>query len=149
MDVFEEDILSINNKENSFNILVSTPEKLQLIIRNKKVTRPLALVVMDEAHNIEDEERGLRIELLLATIKRDCPSVHFLLLMPYVEKAETIARWLAQDVNAGRAISIGTCVWKPNELIVEIFHLQNPDVSVRQDGDSNIKHLYYPYDYLS
>ncbi len=127
VDVFEEDILSANNKEKSFNVLVATPEKLQLIIRNKKVTRPLALVVMDEAHNIEDEERGLRIELLLATIKRECASVHFLLLMPYVEKAETIARWLAQDVNAGRAISIGTSAWKPNERIVGTFYSESDE----------------------
>jgi hypothetical protein len=122
IDVFEEDLLTSLDKEKDFNILVATPEKLHLVIRNKKVSRPLALVVMDEAHNIEDEERGLRIELLLATIKGDCPSAHFLLLMPYVEKAETLARWLAHDINAGRAISIGTSVWKPNERIVGMFY---------------------------
>ncbi len=47
---------------------------------------------MDEAHNIEDETRGLRIELLLASIKGECSSAHFLLLMPYVEKPEMLAR---------------------------------------------------------
>ena len=52
------------------------------MIRNSKVDRPLALVVMDEAHNLEAEGRGLRIELLLATVKRDCPQANFLLLMP-------------------------------------------------------------------
>ena len=62
---------------------------------------------MDEAHTIEDETRGLRIELLLASIKRECSSAHFLLLMPYVEKP-VLARWLAQDGNAGRTISLGT-----------------------------------------
>jgi replicative superfamily II helicase len=122
IDVFEEDLLSSLNKDKDFNILVATPEKLQLVIPNKKVSRPLALVVMDEAHNIEDEERGLRIELMLATIKGDCSTAHFLLLMPYVEKAEILARWLAHDINAGRAISMGTSVWKPNERIVGMFY---------------------------
>jgi replicative superfamily II helicase len=37
---------------------------------------------MDEAHNIEDESRGLRIELLLATIKQESARANFLLLMP-------------------------------------------------------------------
>ena len=130
IDTFEDDLLTQTGDSSPFAVLVSTPEKLQLVIRNKKVPRPLALVVMDEAHNIEDETRGLRIELLLATIKRECTSAHFLLLMPYVEKAETLARWLAQDVNAGRAISVGTTPWKPNERIVGMYWAE-ADTTVR------------------
>lgn len=130
IDAFEEDLLTKASETSLFDVLVATPEKLQLIIRNKKVSRPLALVVMDEAHNIEDETRGLRIELLLAAIKRECSSANFLLLMPYVEKAENLARWLAQDVNAGRAISFGTTPWKPNERLVGMFKAE-PDDSVR------------------
>ncbi len=80
VDAFEEKLLADNDRP--FHILVATPEKLSLVIRNKKVeNRPLALVVMDEAHNLETKERGLRIELLLATVKRDCPQANFLLLM--------------------------------------------------------------------
>ena len=110
VDVFEEELLE--DRERPFDVLVSTPEKLSLVIRNKKVERPLALVVMDEAQNLETEGRGLRIELLLATVKRDCPRANFLLLMPYVEGSEAVARWLAQDIDAGRAISLGTVPWE-------------------------------------
>ena len=127
IDTFEEELLTRTANENAFDVLVATPEKLQLIIRNKKVSRPLALVVMDEAHNIEDESRGLRIELLLATIKGECSSTNFLLLMPFVEKPEVLARWLAQDIHAGRPISFGTTPWKPNERIVGIFKAESDD----------------------
>jgi superfamily II DNA/RNA helicase len=127
IDAFEEDLLVKSNEDNAFDVLVATPEKLQLIIRNKKINRPLALVVMDEAHNIEDEHRGMRIELLLATIKGECESANFLLLMPFVEKPEILARWLAQDVSAGRAISFGTTPWKPNERIVGLFEAEADD----------------------
>ncbi|GAK41532.1 hypothetical protein TCA2_4023 [Paenibacillus sp. TCA20] len=130
VDAFEEDMLSGLGSERPFDVLVATPEKLQLIIRNNKISRPLALVIMDEAHNIEDETRGLRIELLLASIKRECKSANFLLLMPYVEKAEVLARWLAHDVNAARTISLGSTPWKPNERIVGMYHTV-PDDSVR------------------
>jgi len=119
VDAFEEELLA--DRENPFGILVATPEKLSLVIRNKKVPRPLALLVMDEAHNMESESRGLRIELLLATAKRDCPQANFLLLMPYVESPETIAQWLAGDVDAGRSISFGTTAWKPNERIIGLY----------------------------
>src|SRR5690554_443928 len=127
VDAFEEELLG---EARAFQVLVATPEKLQLVMRNKKVKRPLALVVMDEAHNIEDDSRGLRIELLLASIKRDCKTAIFLLLMPYVEKAETLARWLADDVSAGKTISLSTTPWKPNERIVGIYYTE-PDESVR------------------
>ena len=128
VDAFEEQLLS--DQKRPFDILVSTPEKLSLVIRNKKVGRPLALVVMDEAQNLEAEGRGLRIELLLATVKRDCPQANFLLLMPYVEDSGTIARWLAQDVNAGQAISLSTTPWKPNERIIGLYRAI-PDGSMR------------------
>ena len=128
IDAFEEAMLTAHSDVVPFHILVSTPEKLQLVIRNKKVLRPLALVVMDEAHSIEDEVRGLRIELLLATIKRDCDRANFLLLMPYVPNAGDLARWLGAD--AGKTISIGTSPWQPNERAVGLFKATE-DTSVR------------------
>ncbi len=116
IDVLEEDML---NDVDSFDILVATPEKMQLVLRNHKIKRPLSLLVMDEAHNIEDENRGLRIELLLATVKQHYQAqANFLLLMPYVENARTLSRWLAHDRDAGLSISLSTTPWQPNERII-------------------------------
>jgi superfamily II DNA/RNA helicase len=132
IDVFEDSMLTSDDPDSAFDILVCTPEKLQLVLRNDKIAhRPLALCVLDEAHNIEDTERGLRIELLLATIRRECDRANFLLLMPYVPNSEDIANWLGQD--SGKAISIGTSAWKPNERIVGMFHANkyDEDKSVR------------------
>ncbi len=119
VDAYEEALLSADQGDPSFHVLVSTPEKLQFVIRNKKVQRPLVLLVLDEAHNIEDLERGLRIELLLATVRRDCPQASFLLLTPSVPNASELASWLGQD--AGTAISLSTTAWRPNELVVGMF----------------------------
>ena len=125
VDAFEEELLT--DQARPFSVLVATPEKLSLVVRNKKVPRPLALLVMDEAHNIENESRGLRIELLLATTKRDCPQANFLLLMPFVESADAVAHWLAQDVNAGKSISFSTTAWKPNERIIGLYSAKEDD----------------------
>lgn len=129
VDAFENEMLAAVGEQSAFDVLVSTPEKLQLVIRNKKVSRPLVLVVMDEAHNIEDVERGMRIELLLATIRRECERANFLLLMPYVPNSEELANWLAPD--ASRSISIGSSVWKPNERIIGLYQ------SEQTEGKSN------------
>ena len=127
VDAFEDELLKQVGDKRGFDVLVATPEKLQLVIRNKKVPRPLALVVMDEAHNIESESRGMRMELLLATIKQECSRANFLLLMPFVEHADKLARWLAEDAEAGRAISLGTTAWRPNERVVGIYHAEADD----------------------
>ena len=122
IDAFEEAMLSAAGIRAAFDVLVATPEKLQLVLRNKKVARPLALVVTDEAHNIEDKERGMRIELLLATIRRECEKANFLLLMPYVPNVEDLARWLAPD--SGTTISISTSAWQPNDRIIGLYHAE-------------------------
>lgn len=129
VDAFEEALLG---EARAFQVLVATPEKLQLVMRNKKVARPLALVVMDEAHNIEDESRGLRIELLLATIKQESPRANFLLLMPFVPNANDLAQWLAAD--RGRSISLGASAWQPNERIVGLFDIHKGE----KRGDWNL-----------
>ena len=121
IDAFEEAMLTAVGKSKAFDVLICTPEKLQFVIRNHKVARPLALVVLDEAHNIEDSQRGMRIELLLATIRRECEKASFLLLMPFVPNAKELTQWLARGPESGRTISIGTSVWKPNERIVGIY----------------------------
>jgi hypothetical protein len=128
VDAIEEQLLSDATAASSFHVLVTTPEKLDLVIRNEKTTRPLALMVMDEAHNIEDEDRGLRIELLLATIKRDSPSTQFLLLMPFVPNAADIAKWLAPE--SGRTVSLGTTAWQPNDRMITMYQIER-DVSER------------------
>ena len=118
IDSFEDDLL---NDRQAFQVLVATPEKLQLVIRNKKIERPLSLVVMDEAQNIEDEKRGLRIELLLATIKQEVPRANFLLLMPFVPNSKDLAQWLAGE--RGKSISLSASAWKPNERVVGVFDI--------------------------
>lgn len=128
LDGIERDLLEEKDAAKSFHVLVSTPEKLGLLIRSGIMQRPLALVVVDEAHNIEDEERGLRVELLLATIRRDCPKANYLLLMPFVPNAKELTNWL--QPGGGREISLGTSSWQPNERIVGLFDVEQ-DTSVR------------------
>lgn len=122
IDSFEGAMLGEEEPGQAFDILVATPEKLDLVIRNESVPRPLALVVMDEAQTLEDQERGLRCELLLATVKRDCPDANFLLLTPFVPNADDLALWLSPE--SGRAISLGSSEWRANERVVGIYNAE-------------------------
>jgi hypothetical protein len=130
IDGIEAGVLTEANDETRFRILVATPEKFDLMLRQgweDKIGRPLTLVVVDEAHTIQDKVRGLRLELLLATINRECRDAQFLLLTPFIQNAREVARWLggqnAEDISLG-------VDWQPNDRAIGI-------VSPVDDGSGN------------
>lgn len=97
------------------DILITTPEKLDLLIRsNHPVTSEISLVIADEAHNLQDGNRGARLELLLGTIKREKKNARFLMLSPFLPNGEELLTWLG-DERTSSPIQIN---WKPNNRIV-------------------------------
>ncbi|MFA6903786.1 MAG: DEAD/DEAH box helicase [Gallionellaceae bacterium] len=118
VDGVESELLCEKNKDREFRILVTTPEKLDLMLRQDweaKIGRPLTLVVVDEAHNIQEGARGLKLELLLATINAECRMAQFLLLTPFISNAREVARWLG-DANSD---DISWAMdWQPNDRAI-------------------------------
>lgn len=121
LDGFEEELLSLTN---AFDVLVTTPEKLDLLIRNdaiSKAERPLGLVILDEAHNINNGARGLRSELVLSMINRESPETHFLLLTPFVPNAKEIALWL--DSERSKSVTPSLSIdWQPNDRLFALAY---------------------------
>lgn len=121
LDVLEEELLAAPG---SFDVLVTTPEKLDLLIRSGAAAQgghPLSLVVLDEAHNLGDGERGLRSELVLATINRESPDTHFLLLTPFIPNAKELATWL--DDERSRSVTPSLAVnWQPNDQMIVLAY---------------------------
>ncbi|MGH7509809.1 MAG: DEAD/DEAH box helicase [Gemmatimonadales bacterium] len=111
---FEEDPFETQLLLQATGIVVLTPEKLDLILRaHPKWLESLRLVVVDEAHLLKDKERGVRLELLLANLRREQPHVRLLLLTPFIENAREIASWL----GGARGLSI-TVQWRPAKLLL-------------------------------
>ena len=120
IDGLEAEMLSEVHAVRQFRILVTTPEKLDLMLRGgweEKIGRPLTLVVVDEAHGLASDVRGLRLELLLATINRETQYAQFLLLTPFVPNGAEIAQWLAPDSNKSIELSVD---WVPNDRVIAI-----------------------------
>lgn len=140
IDGIEAGVLTEANDEARFRILVATPEKFDLMLRQgweEKIGRPLTLVVVDEAHTIQDKMRGLRLELLLATINRECRDAQFLLLTPFIQNAREVARWLGGQNSED--ISLGVD-WQPNDRAIGI-------VSPVDDGSGNERSRDYHLDF--
>lgn len=120
IDGVEVELLTEVDPKSAFRVLVGTPEKIDLLLRGgweAKIGRPLTLVVVDEAHNLSSGERGLKLELLLATINRECRQSQFLLLTPFVENGGEVARWLSPDSNASMTVQFD---WRPNDRAIVI-----------------------------
>jgi len=114
--VFELNPVESDILRGDYNVLVTTPEKLDLLIKtNHESVENLSLVVVDEAHNMAEEERGARLELLLATLRRerDC---RFLLLTPFAKNARELSFWLGEKQGAHIVLD-----WKPNDRVVGVF----------------------------
>lgn len=139
VDGFEMSLLQNQDKDSQFKVLVTTPEKLDLMLRQdweKKMGRPLTLVVVDEAHNLQNATRGLKLELLLANINKECENAQFLLLTPFIENAKEIATWLgganSDDIN----MSID---WQPNERAIGIVYAEKSNSRCTSHCRFNLK----------
>ena len=122
VDSVEAEILDAS--EDPFRVVVTTPEKLDLLLRGGWVSdlgRPLSLVIVDEAHNLGAGGRGLKLELLLATINREERDASFLLMTPFIPNAAEIASWL--DPANNQAVELGL-EWLPNDRVVGLAKLE-------------------------
>ena len=122
VDGLEAALLTERDEDSHFRVLVTTPEKLDLLIRGgweKEIGRPLTLVVVDEAHNLQQGDRGLRLELLLATINRECRFAQFLLLTPFLDDAEVLSQWLDPSSHGEVRLAVD---WVPNDRSIMLSH---------------------------
>lgn len=100
-------------KADEIDVLVSTPEKLDLLIRrNHPSVVNVSLFIIDEAHMIREGERGARLELLMSILRRERPNAKYLLLSPFLPGDKVaIKEWL----GGGNDIKVD---WKPAEKAV-------------------------------
>lgn len=119
LDGFEQHLIEESGNQTTFDVLVTTYEKMNLLVRQGLGTtdvRPLVLTVVDEAHNIEEKKRGLNLEFLLSTIKNDCEEANFLLMTPDISNSDDVVNWLAGD--RGQVINLELDWWQPNERVI-------------------------------
>jgi len=112
--------IEIDPAENSFlageekiDILVSTPEKLDLLIRRRHPSvEDVSLFILDEAHTIQNGERGAKLELLMAILRREKPNAKYMLLSPFIKNAGNV---LTEWLGGGNSIVVD---WKPSEKLI-------------------------------
>ncbi|QDS89697.1 ski2-like helicase [Rosistilla ulvae] len=139
IDSIEAEMLNDATQSSRFRVLVTTPEKLDLMLRQDweaKIGRPLTLVVVDEAHNIQDSTRGLKLELLLATINKECQRAQFLLLTPFIDNAREVARWLGGQNSDDISLSMD---WQPNDRVIGVVQSLKGEAINKRSFDYSLR----------
>ena len=93
-DVLEKELL------NDINVLVVTPEKLDLLIRRHQDLRDkVSLFIFDEFHKIADGSRGWLLETLITWLYVNQIGYDYkiLLMSAIASNAESINTWLEND----------------------------------------------------
>ena len=108
---FETDEIEMFLSRNA-DVLVTTPEKLDLLVRlTPEYANQVRLVILDEGHILGERRRGVKSDVLLTRFKLAAPDVRFLYLSAVVSDTtlEELARWL----NTGLDSTLRTD-WRPS-----------------------------------
>ena len=86
-----------------FDLVISTYEKMDHIIRSKKryrdkIFEQLDCIVVDEIHSIEDESRGVNLESFIMSVKYLYPHIKIIGLSATVGNYNEFADWLEVPV---------------------------------------------------
>jgi hypothetical protein len=85
------------------NIFVATPEKAKVILRaNDDIRNQIKLVIIDEGHLLDTDERQVRNEMFVEELKKYVKdnSGKIILLSAVLPNPNEIAEWIAQDSTA-------------------------------------------------
>ena len=94
--------------DESAGILVCTPERLEVLLRNPE-NRSWAMsvdtFVLDEFHILGQANRGARYETMVTQLLLSCPESNFLALSATIGSPENVSLWLAQGNHPLRVIN--------------------------------------------
>jgi hypothetical protein len=104
------------------NVLVTTPEKLDSILRlnladdlrSADLLQRLCLVIADEAHQVSDGSRGVLYEFLLLRLKRRLPNLDLVAMSAVQSDAAPYARFLRSNSESADVHQVdwsATSIW--------------------------------------
>jgi len=98
-----------------YDIIVTTYEKMDSLLRHKpKWLSKINLVVIDEIHFVDDEERGPVLESLIAKLKLLVPSVKLVGMSATIGNPHDLAKWLDAELIISS--------WRPVPLKQGVFY---------------------------
>jgi replicative superfamily II helicase len=111
------------------DVIVATPEKWDSVSRRQvppELISRIGVIVIDEVHLVDDDNRGPSLEALLARINLAFPAARLVAMSGTLSNADAIARWLNADLyeSSWRPVTLTTVVvpypksksWRDDEI---------------------------------
>lgn len=96
------------------DIIVATSEKVDSLLRNRARWIPeISLLVIDEIHLIDSENRGPTLEMVIAKIRYRNPGIQVIGLSATIGNPKQLASWLDAELI--------TSTWRPVDLRQGVF----------------------------
>ena len=97
-------------------VAVMTPEKCALALRlSPEVLATCSLCVFDECHLLNDEQRGITADVLMAQLFQITPAMRFVLMSAMVSNPEDLAEWL--HTARGQDARPRVTKWRPTRTL--------------------------------
>jgi replicative superfamily II helicase len=132
VDGFEDEIIDEND------VLVLTPEKLDLIIReNEGFAEQIALIIIDEGHIVGSGARGIRSEFLINRVRHLSEDIRALFVSAVFsdDDLDIMNKWLKDSI-------IANSNWKPTTLHQGFFQWRDVKASDEKLGIIQFLDLY-------
>lgn len=112
------------------DIIVATSEKVDSLLRNRaRWIHDISLLVIDEIHLIDSENRGPTLEMVITKLRYLNPAMQVIGLSATIGNPQLLASWLGAELV--------TSTWRPVDLRQGVFlndriHFRDGDRPVRQ-----------------
>ena len=112
------------------DIIVATSEKVDSLLRNRaRWIHDITLLVIDEIHLIDSENRGPTLEMVITKLRYLNPAMQVIGLSATIGNPQLLASWLGAELV--------TSTWRPVDLRQGVFlndriHFRDGDRQVRQ-----------------
>jgi helicase len=118
------------------DIIVATSEKVDSLLRNSaRWIQDITLLVIDEVHLVDSDNRGPTLEMVIAKMRYRNPSMQVIGLSATIGNPKTLAGWLNAELV--------TSTWRPVDLRQGVFC--NDRIHFRE-GDRRVKVVSKNYD---
>ena len=106
-------------------VAVMTPEKCSLALRlAPDAFRDLVLCVFDECHLLNDANRGITADILMAQLFTAAPKMLFVLMSAMVSNPKELAGWLADARGSDTAVNVTK--WRPSRTLRGLVAINKP-----------------------
>ena len=120
------------------DVLIATPEKIDLLYRNeKKFFKDVSIIIIDEGHIVGDNgKRSVLVELLISKLKMKLKTARFIFVSAMMNESDTkdLSKWIShKENNVLESPKIGKRVWEPTRRLIGFL-----------DYNNNKGHIRYP-----